>query len=326
MGTGRFDVAHHARATFAAFGHDICLVHIDQRDSSTAPRWWPEMTGVDLSLTHRVLLVSPHLDDTVLSCAAFLDGRSPLDMLTVFTGTPANGRESEWDRRCGFASAASAMQARRAEDHAALAGSPHRGHHLGLLDIGYLEGRPRAAADADRLLGWVRTWLDEDDGRPSLILLPVGSGRAGPLAPGSLSGRGRLFVARIARGVRSGLRPGRGNHGAAVNPDHAWVRDALAGPLAAAGTSFGFYEEHPYLLGHRGDSAAERLSRDLGLDLVMAELPLDRAAKVRRIAAYRSQLPQLLKLCPLLLTPERREPVERYWLPAGSAPAITAGA
>lgn len=68
------------------------------------------------------LLVSPHLDDAVFGCGQWLGAHPGTRVVTVFTGLPADGgMRTDWDTRCGFASAREAVLARREEDRAALA-------------------------------------------------------------------------------------------------------------------------------------------------------------------------------------------------------------
>lgn len=72
----------------------------------------------------RVVVVSPHFDDAVLSVAGHLlrwrDG--PAAVVTVFGGEPDDGvPASEWDRLCGFDSPVTAARVRGREDRAACA-------------------------------------------------------------------------------------------------------------------------------------------------------------------------------------------------------------
>ncbi len=69
----------------------------------------------------RVVVVSPHLDDAVLSLGATIarSARDGADVVvaTVFANDPASERPlSAWDRECGFASATEAARRRREED------------------------------------------------------------------------------------------------------------------------------------------------------------------------------------------------------------------
>jgi LmbE family N-acetylglucosaminyl deacetylase len=77
-----------------------------------------------LSPGQRLVVVSPHLDDAVLSLGATLAHaqRAEIEIvnLTVFAGDPSStALPSRWDRKCGFSSAGAAARRRRAEDAAA---------------------------------------------------------------------------------------------------------------------------------------------------------------------------------------------------------------
>jgi LmbE family N-acetylglucosaminyl deacetylase len=68
------------------------------------------------------LVISPHLDDAVLGCGAWLAAHPGSMVVTLFAGTPHDaGMLTPWDARCGFANARSAIAARREEDRRALA-------------------------------------------------------------------------------------------------------------------------------------------------------------------------------------------------------------
>lgn len=68
-----------------------------------------------------LVIVSPHLDDAVLSCGQLMAGRPEVTVVTVFAGTPARKRMmTTFDRDCGFSSAFDAMKHRRREDEAAM--------------------------------------------------------------------------------------------------------------------------------------------------------------------------------------------------------------
>jgi hypothetical protein len=203
----------------------------------------------------RVLIVSPHLDDAALSCAALLDRPQGADVLTVFAGSPDPPRQGHWDARTGFASSAEAMAARLEEDQAALGSSPGALLRLNLLDVQYLDG-DRDPAEAQVVTTEVERWLGS--GGEGCVALPAGAGRAGE------SGRG----------------PAR-------HPDHVFVRDALLPALARhprAGLLL--YEELPYRWG--GRARAPELGR-----WEYIELPVDRERKAARNAVYASQVAHL---------------------------------
>lgn len=67
-----------------------------------------------------MLVVSPHYDDAVLSCAQTILGASWSSMIvTVCAGAPANFALTPYDKKCGFASADEAVEKRRVENEEA---------------------------------------------------------------------------------------------------------------------------------------------------------------------------------------------------------------
>jgi LmbE family N-acetylglucosaminyl deacetylase len=67
------------------------------------------------------LIISPHLDDAVLSVGQVMAGRPNMTVVTVFAGIPQNrNMVTGFDTSSGFATAAQAVLTRRAEDQAAL--------------------------------------------------------------------------------------------------------------------------------------------------------------------------------------------------------------
>lgn len=74
----------------------------------------------------RVVILSPHLDDAVLSVGAFIAeasrGGNSVDVVTVFANNPDSSEPaSAWDISAGFPTAQAAAVARRQEDQRALA-------------------------------------------------------------------------------------------------------------------------------------------------------------------------------------------------------------
>lgn len=87
---------------------------------------------------HRMLVLSPHFDDAVLSCGALLAYHPDSMVLTVYAGVPdADMPAPDWDRRCGFSSARQAMRVRGQENHRALAILRAHDLRLDLLDSQY---------------------------------------------------------------------------------------------------------------------------------------------------------------------------------------------
>ena len=68
----------------------------------------------------RPLIVSPHLDDAVLSCGLFLSAHPGTVVVTALAGIPPDLPVNRWDEQCGFRPGDNVMAARRDEDRAAL--------------------------------------------------------------------------------------------------------------------------------------------------------------------------------------------------------------
>lgn len=80
--------------------------------------------GLDERLQGRIVVISPHLDDAVLSLGATLahavEAGSRVEILTVFAcATNSDAPTDSWDRKSGFATEGEAAQRRRDEDRAA---------------------------------------------------------------------------------------------------------------------------------------------------------------------------------------------------------------
>jgi LmbE family N-acetylglucosaminyl deacetylase len=76
--------------------------------------------------SNRIVVVSPHLDDAVLSLgstvAHAVQAGAKVEILTVFSDSPASQAEAgPWDSQCGFATEGEAAAARREEDRRACA-------------------------------------------------------------------------------------------------------------------------------------------------------------------------------------------------------------
>jgi LmbE family N-acetylglucosaminyl deacetylase len=90
---------------------------------------------------HSLVVVSPHLDDAVLSCGSLLASTRGSVVITVFDAGPETiDPLPVWDRECGFSPGDDVYSIRHAEDDAALSCVGARGVRLGLWDGQY---RPR---------------------------------------------------------------------------------------------------------------------------------------------------------------------------------------
>ncbi len=114
------------------------------------------------------LVISPHLDDAVLSCGRWLAAHPGSVVLTLFAGAPRDASlRTGWDAQCGFDSAGQAVAARRGEDARALAILGAAPRWLDFADGQYDEGVPVAA-----LAAALRAVLL--DARPAAVLYPLG--------------------------------------------------------------------------------------------------------------------------------------------------------
>lgn len=88
----------------------------------------------------KVLVISAHLDDAILSAGQFIAGRGDVDVLTVFAGIPED-REllTAYDAYCGFHTSRDAMVVRREEDSEACAILNATAYHSSRLDSQYTD-------------------------------------------------------------------------------------------------------------------------------------------------------------------------------------------
>lgn len=112
------------------------------------------------------LILSPHLDDAVLSLGQYMTAIPGACVATVFAGVPDEGL-SDYDRSCGFESSRSAVFLRRAEDKLACAAVGARPYYLDFLDRQY-----GAEIDDDTLTAAIAKLLRPD----TLTFVPLGIG------------------------------------------------------------------------------------------------------------------------------------------------------
>lgn len=115
-----------------------------------------------------MILVSPHLDDAVLSCGQLLAATPGAVIVTVFAGVPESDLPvTDYDVRSGFGSARHAVESRHAEDRRACAVLDATPVHLQFLDRQYAQ--PADPADIVGALTSVLAELEDPD-----VLIPVG--------------------------------------------------------------------------------------------------------------------------------------------------------
>jgi LmbE family N-acetylglucosaminyl deacetylase len=130
---------------------------------------WGWVTDAELT---RVVVVSPHPDDAVLSCGQFLAAHSGATVITVFAGAPATYPDppSWWSTLCGFGPGDDITAARRGEDADALGLLGATPMWLDFLESQFTpdDSIPSSDEIADVLDPALRA-LD-----PTLVLLPFG--------------------------------------------------------------------------------------------------------------------------------------------------------
>ena len=95
------------------------------------------------------VILSPHLDDAVLSCWHLLAQPGEVTVINVFAGVPRRSAPAWWERYTGATDSAQRVQERVAEDRAALALAGRTPVNLDLLDEQYRgEGWSLAAPTA----------------------------------------------------------------------------------------------------------------------------------------------------------------------------------
>ena len=115
-------------------------------------------------------VLSPHLDDSVLSCWHLLESRGPITIVNVFAGSPPPGGELPWwDRLTGARDSVERMRERREEDGRALARTGRSAINLEFLDGQY----GRSESPAEELLSLIPTLLEPG----TVIHAPAGLGR-----------------------------------------------------------------------------------------------------------------------------------------------------
>jgi LmbE family N-acetylglucosaminyl deacetylase len=99
-----------------------------------------------------VVILSPHLDDAVLSCWHLLTQPGEVTVINVFAGVPARlDGPAWWDRHTGATDSEQRVRERVAEDRAALALAGRTAVNLDLLDAQYRDAEQPIAPVTARL-------------------------------------------------------------------------------------------------------------------------------------------------------------------------------
>lgn len=217
----------------------------------------------------RVVVVSPHLDDAVLSTWSFLRQPAAVDVgvVVLFAGLPAAGTTGAFDPIFGATDSRALVEQRRAEDREALAAAGRDPVHLDLLDVQY-RTEPLVADEVEAALA-------PHASGATTIVIPAGIGRHEDhvLARDAGAAIARRTGARL---VRYADLPYAANMGwpawvTGADPDPTLVPDALWGAL----------------LDEVDTGAAGRVAQVARFD------EAERTAKLDALRCYRSQFAAL---------------------------------
>ena len=232
---------------------------------STAPaaKAWLKHTGAD-----RTVVLSPHLDDAVLSLGELLrasDGHA--EVWTVLTEAAPHQAPSAWTRAAGFTDAAQEHAHRRTEDQQAMLHLGCGYHHAGLSS---------ESLNTENIQRLLTRMLGDPAALPKdrvLVLLPAGSVGSQPDTP-------------LQRLIQRALRQ---PFGAPAHPEHVHVRDLLWQALATYSVQIGFYADLPYAWRQTNTHIQSDLSSRFTCELLQVQWPVDVDAKLAAVAHYPSQ-------------------------------------
>lgn len=210
----------------------------------------------------RTVVLSPHLDDAVLSVGATLAGLARrgirVDVVTVLAGDPGSeAAAGEWDRRAGFRTEGDAARRRREEDRRACL-------RIGAVPV-WLPHAFRGPKPPDEELVWSE--LAAALGDAETVLVP-----GFPLRHDEHRWVHRLALSRLAAGTRIALyaeQPYVRWSAAAPPPSFERVESGLRDRLAKARATACYASQLP-LLGRGGWLAAVRELRRAGDELATA--------------------------------------------------------
>jgi LmbE family N-acetylglucosaminyl deacetylase len=156
-------------------------------------------------------VLSPHLDDAVLSCWSVLTSPDEVLVVNVFAGIPATRTPTPWDFKWGARDARDHVHRRVEEDRQALSLAGRSPINLSFVDSAYRQDRagPSFAALDDALTRAVPA--------ASVLYAPAAVGRIRRLGPS--------------------------------HPDHVLLRQ-FALTLATSGVTVCLYADHPYCARH----------------------------------------------------------------------------
>lgn len=239
-----------------------------------------------------LIVLSPHLDDAVLSCGELITqaaGRTEAIVATLFTeaGPPPHTLSARrYLRQVGAPDAGTLYRQRRSEDRAALESAGVASvMHAGLIDAPY-----RRRAVTGRRRRWARLLPELEHVYP-LYRPHVVSGCIAPSDSETLRDACRFVQGLADRGPALVLAPlGVGGH-----VDHVLARAAAE----RSGAPIAYYSDFPYNQRHQADESFIRRN-----GLVEAQSVRPTEAKAALIRAYRTQARALFPGDRIPLAPE----------------------
>jgi len=122
-------------------------------------------------MMNKILVISPHFDDAVLSAGHHMAGRPDSEVVTVFGGVPkgANRIHTPYDEKCGFSNAEDAVSSRKHENN--LATAMLRATHI---DLGFPDNQYNQDVSEDQIVEQLQDILDNGD--YEYIMAPLGLG------------------------------------------------------------------------------------------------------------------------------------------------------
>ncbi|MBI2476025.1 MAG: PIG-L family deacetylase [Candidatus Taylorbacteria bacterium] len=213
------------------------------------------------------IILSPHLDDAVLSLGGFMaERKTPVIVATFFTGKPSEAVRGGWDRLSGFKNSDEAMAARAKENLAALEKTGAYPLNLSYLDFQY--GRDRNSVSGEKIAQSMKKDIET-------IL-------------GDLTDSAKISIYGPSEFGRK-----------ITHPDHKILHDAFTAVarenLGQKNLRFFFYEDFPYVARYEANGSTTLknfLEEAGGFSLSEIPLPVGDAAfdtKIKAIGAYSSQ-------------------------------------
>ncbi len=251
--------------------------------------------------SHRVLVVSPHLDDGPLSAFALMcraaEVSPDVESITVFTAPSADGAPSDWDRYSGFSSSTEAMASRYEEDRLAMEVVGVRTRYLDQREELY-----RRQGDSETAVAAMQQQLRDivaEQDVPTLLAIPAG---LGAVPSWFRLQRHKLSIPLLR------VKPGGASH-----TDHLLLRKNLLGFALDLGpvSSVIVYEDLPYAWGGGFADLVADLNAN-GRRAVRESLPVDLARKDEALRHYASQYQMFFPKWSDRLA-DVFEPVEHYW-------------